>query len=221
MSIIDPTSSSSASWALAKAQAEAQKGASAAPPAPAQDGESQPPRQTIRAAQDSAPARESGEEPALLDKILEQGFQAYAEEIREEKMQELREKILESMGLTEEDLENMPPDQRAAVEKVVANEIMRRLKAQSEFNGGDDAKDKPMQAMEMRGADATGTEVSAAASGFGLSGMPGPNGAAMDEAGVGLGPLLALQEVEDAEKADQDSVWTAPGERGKNGRPEV
>lgn len=219
MSLIDATSSSTATWALAQAKAAVQKGPSATPPA--QNEESQPPRQTIRAAQDSAPTRSEGEEPTAIETIREQGFQAYAEEVREEKMQELREKILASMGFTEEDLEAMPPEQRKAIEKVVANEIIRRLMAQSEFNGGDDDRDKHMQATAARGVDGAGSGAAASASGFGLSTMPGPNGAAMDEAGVGLGPLLALQEVEDGGKADSDGVWRDPGERGKNGRLDV
>lgn len=77
------------------------------------------------------------EEPAwksefrqTLSEILEKGFSAYAGEINEKKLEELREKILEAMGYTEEDLENMPAEQRQQIEKMVALEIQKRLAAE-------------------------------------------------------------------------------------------
>lgn len=41
--------------------------------------------------------------------------------------QRLREDILKKLGLTESDLESMPPDKRAAVEQQIAEEIKRSL----------------------------------------------------------------------------------------------
>ncbi len=77
------------------------------------------------------------EEPAwkdefrqTLSEILDKGFSAYAEEINEKKLEELREKILEAMGYSEEDLENMPAEQRQQIEKLVALEIQKRLSAE-------------------------------------------------------------------------------------------
>lgn len=78
---------------------------------------------------DKEPAWKSEFRQTLTD-ILDKGFGAYAEEIRVEKMEELREKILESMGYNEEDLENMPPEQRQQIEKMVALEIQKRLAAE-------------------------------------------------------------------------------------------
>ncbi|MBS1229783.1 MAG: hypothetical protein H6R17_3060 [Proteobacteria bacterium] len=46
--------------------------------------------------------------------------------------QHLREAILEEMGLTEGDLDAMPPEQRAAVEETIAEKIKERLLAQGE-----------------------------------------------------------------------------------------
>lgn len=64
-----------------------------------------------------------------LDFIREHGFAAYAEKVEEQKKEELREKILSRMGLTEEDLEEMPAEQRADIEKLIAEEIQRRMQA--------------------------------------------------------------------------------------------
>lgn len=62
--------------------------------------------------------------------IMDQGFRAYADNIRVEKLEELREKILEAMGLTEDDLENMPASQRDQIERMVALEVQQRLTAE-------------------------------------------------------------------------------------------
>lgn len=76
-----------------------------------------------------------------LNEIMKVGFGTYTRQIQEEKMEEMRAKILQSMGLTEEDLENMPPEQRQQIEKMVAQEIQERLAAEKalEANGGDQA----------------------------------------------------------------------------------
>jgi len=65
-----------------------------------------------------------------LDEIRDKGFGAYTDEIQAKKMEELREKILASMGLSEADLENMSPEQRNQIEKMVALEIQKRLAAE-------------------------------------------------------------------------------------------
>lgn len=62
--------------------------------------------------------------------ILDQGFRTYTDNIRAEKLEELREKILEAMGLTEEDLENMSASQRQTIERIVAQEMQKRLTAE-------------------------------------------------------------------------------------------
>ncbi len=69
------------------------------------------------------------EQEQLMAEIREKGFLAYAEDIEKKKLEELRKKILESMGLTEDALAKMPVDQRAAIEKAIALEIQRRLEA--------------------------------------------------------------------------------------------
>jgi len=69
-----------------------------------------------------------------VDFIRENGFQAYAEQVRKEKLEEIRAEILEAMGLTEEDLSKMSNDQRRVVEDLIAQEIKQRLAAASALN---------------------------------------------------------------------------------------
>ncbi len=63
--------------------------------------------------------------------LKKDGFTGFFKKLQEEKMKELREKILEEMGLSEEDLSKMPPEQRAAIEKMIAQEIANRMSAES------------------------------------------------------------------------------------------
>lgn len=72
--------------------------------------------------------------------ILDVGFRTYTDNIRAEKLEELREKILEAMGLSEEDLENMPASQRDQIERMVALEIQKRLTAEDALT--DNAEEK-------------------------------------------------------------------------------
>lgn len=81
---------------------------------------------------------ESGLPKTDLDIVREKGFTAYAKEVEERKREELREKILNRMGLSEEDLEKMPAEQRAAIEDLIAQEIQRRMQASAELEN-----DKP------------------------------------------------------------------------------
>ena len=56
-----------------------------------------------------------------------------AEYERKSVAQHLRDAILKEMGLTEEQLDAMPPEQRAAIEQTIAEKIEQRLLAE----GGD------------------------------------------------------------------------------------
>tara|TARA_R110000772_G_scaffold73216_4_gene159733 strand:+ start:29895 stop:30416 length:522 start_codon:yes stop_codon:yes gene_type:complete len=101
------------------------------------------------------------DEPAApqtdLDFIREHGFAAYAEKVEEQKKEELREKILNRMGLTEEDLEKMPAEQRATIEDLIAQEIQRRMQASAELENDKPGVlgDAPDLARDI--ADTTGT----------------------------------------------------------------
>jgi hypothetical protein len=70
------------------------------------------------------------EEPVAGDiaSIKKQGLVAYIMELHAKR---LREEILASMGLTEEDLGKMSPEQRAAIEKAIAEEIQKRMAAEA------------------------------------------------------------------------------------------
>ena len=63
-----------------------------------------------------------------FDRIKEVGLLQYVNEVREEK---LREQILAMMGLTEEALKLMSPEERMDVEKRIAEEIQKRQEAES------------------------------------------------------------------------------------------
>ena len=88
------------------------------------------------------PAKENAHKDDL-DYIREHGMRAYAEEVHKQKIEELREKLLEAMGLSEEALDEMPADQRMAIEEMISQEIQKRLAADSLTNGGSgpDGKD--------------------------------------------------------------------------------
>lgn len=107
---------------------------------------------------DQEPAWKSDFRRTLYD-IRDKGFGAYADEIHAKKMEELREKILASMGLTEGDLENMTPEQRNQIEKMIALEIQQRLAAEGTLDDDKNSKASP--------ADGLADEVRAAPNGLG------------------------------------------------------
>jgi hypothetical protein len=81
--------------------------------------------------------KDDGVPQSDLEFIREKGFAAYAEEVEKRKMEEMREKILAKMGLSEEDLDKMPAEQRAAIEDLIAQEIQRRMQANAEAENSD------------------------------------------------------------------------------------
>ncbi|MBI9090456.1 MAG: hypothetical protein JEZ12_14670 [Desulfobacterium sp.] len=72
------------------------------------------------------------------DTVKGKGYVGYFKELQAKRMEELRKEILDSMGLTEEDLAKMSPEQRAAVEKIVSEEIQKRLAAEAVMEDGND-----------------------------------------------------------------------------------
>lgn len=70
-----------------------------------------------------------------IDFIRNKGIRAYTEDIHRKKQEEMREKILIAMGLTEELLEGMTTDQRQAIEDMIAQKILERMAAESMSNG--------------------------------------------------------------------------------------
>lgn len=78
---------------------------------------------------------QSGENSDDIAVIKGKGLVAY---IMEHHARRIREEILESMGLTEEALGKMPPEQRAAIEKRIAEETRKRMAAEALMQKGND-----------------------------------------------------------------------------------
>ncbi len=83
--------------------------------------------------------------------IREHGMRAYVEEVHKQKIEELREKLLQAMGLTEESLSELPADQRLAIEKMIAHEIEKRMAAESMINGGPERQGQNMKTASVGG----------------------------------------------------------------------
>lgn len=63
--------------------------------------------------------------------IQEHGLKTYAEQLNIQKMEEMRKEILEKMGLTQEDLDAMPSEQRQKIEDMIDAEIAAYLSAEN------------------------------------------------------------------------------------------
>jgi len=62
--------------------------------------------------------------PSVSAKTAAQELEEF---LRKSPIQHMRDAILKEMGLTEEDLKNMPPDKRAAIEDAIADRIKKKL----------------------------------------------------------------------------------------------
>ena len=74
------------------------------------------------------------EENAELAYIREHGFTTYVKEIEERKIEEMRAKMLQSMGLDEEALAEMDGTQRQAIEKAISDAIEQKLNGNAVAN---------------------------------------------------------------------------------------
>lgn len=119
---------------------------------------------------------------SLLEEIREKGLSKYAEELQEKKREELREKILQEMGLSEEALQKMSPEARAQIEKSINEEILKRMTAESRLE-------------RIENGTQSGMDVE-------IGQIFQQIDAKIDAAGVGIGPLLALQEADAAKDGD-------------------
>jgi membrane-associated HD superfamily phosphohydrolase len=73
------------------------------------------------------------EQNSIKNEILEKGFTTYVKDMQQEKLEEeIREKILAALGLSEEDLANLPAKQRAAIEQTIQETIAQEIKAKAE-----------------------------------------------------------------------------------------
>jgi len=132
--------------------------------------------------------------------IREKGFSAYVEDLEKEKLEKMREELLRTLGLTEEDLAEMDPEARNALEARISNEIQKRLAAASLLNaegkdGHEQAVQTALQVLQANGGAMTGATVQTGALSF--------TDAGAGSQGQGRGTLardmvLALQEADDA-----------------------
>jgi len=168
-----------------------------------------PPAQ--RAASSSDTTTADDEPKSAYDKIVEAGFSQFVADLEEEKLKKLREKILAGMGLTEEDLAKMTTEQRDVIEKMIAEEIKRRIEGGAVLNG--DSKDGKLMPEQNSGS------LNPVGGGMGL-GTAENAGATTKGANLsmGLGPLLALQEIDqgDAHTAFTDGLEKV-GKKGPYG----
>ncbi len=79
---------------------------------------------------------------ADLAAIEKNGFSAYVRNLEKEKIEKIRKDILDRMGLTESDLAKLPPEQRAMIEDMIAQEIKARLPASSMKNNDNSGENK-------------------------------------------------------------------------------
>ena len=125
---------------------------------------------------------------SAIERIREIGMSAYAEEIKAQKIEEMKEELrkllLGEMNLTEEKLDKMPPKQRAAIEKIIEDEIQKRLAAMGDIEDDDGKKRGILGHRTDQNPDVVELK----------SDVVIRNG----EFGAGIGVLLALQEAETA-----------------------
>lgn len=126
------------------------------------------------------------------EKIVEVGFSQFVADIEAEKLKELREKILQAMGLNEESLAKMPAEQRGQIEKMIAEEIARRIQGGAVMNGA------PNEDKIAPGQEASGANEARPSAAMGKR-VDGGTSTKSTDITQGLGPLLALQEIQENE----------------------
>jgi len=156
------------------------------------------------------------EEPTLIERIREKGFVAFVDDLQEEKLKELRKKILESMGYSQEDLSAMSPEQRAQVEKIVDNEIIKRMAASAALKTqGKDQSQHTVGIVHKAELSVRTTTVSMQATTI----QSGVQGGGLLQGQMGLGPLLAHQEIAEDRKPETERQTENIG--GKKDRTEL
>lgn len=154
---------------------------------------SEPPATSAQNGADSREETAADDAPkTAFEKIVDVGFSQFVADLEEEKLKKLREKILNAMGLSEEMLAEMTHEQRSVIEKMIAEEIKRRIEGGAVMNGA--ANDKKVVPDHDTGS------LKPVGGGMAL-GQAVNDGSATKgaELSTGLGPLLALQEIKDKE----------------------
>ncbi len=84
--------------------------------------------------QASASVKPSEVEDTKSKTTAEQAKEAFAEYMEKTPIEHWREKILEEMGLTEESLAALPPEEAAQIEEVVQQKIEQQMKQNAGLN---------------------------------------------------------------------------------------
>lgn len=181
------------------------------PPEPTDETASPPPTTQQNAADSGTDSTDADAPKTNYEKIVEVGFSQFVADLEEEKLKKLREKILGAMGLSEEALAKMSPDQREVIEKMIAAEIKRRIEGGAVMNGS------PNEDKIAPGQDPGGENL--ASGGMSIGNVV--DGGTLTKGGdisQGLGPLLALQDINesDAQTAFSDGLEKV-GKKGPYG----
>jgi len=88
---------------------------------------------------------ENKEKNADIAYIKEHGFTTYVKELEERKIEEMRRKILQSMGIDEESLAKMGATERQAIEKAIADAIEEKLNGASLANKQNNDDETPSE----------------------------------------------------------------------------
>ncbi|WP_417796124.1 hypothetical protein [Terasakiella pusilla] len=69
----------------------------------------------------------------VKSEILEKGFKKYVGDMQQEKLEEeIRNKILQALGLSEEQYMQLPAEQRASIEQAVQEAMQKEMQARAE-----------------------------------------------------------------------------------------
>jgi len=83
------------------------------------------------------------EQNKIKSEIMEKGFGQYISDMQQEKLEEeIREKILAALGLTEEQFKQLPAEQRAAIEESIQAGIRAEMEARMGQENAENKKDK-------------------------------------------------------------------------------
>ncbi|WP_417840897.1 hypothetical protein [Terasakiella sp.] len=86
------------------------------------------------------------EQNQIKNQIMDEGFGKYVSDIQQQKLEEkIRDKVLAAMGLTEEQFNALPAEQRSAIEQAIQETIQKEMMARAEEN----AKGKANQAVSV------------------------------------------------------------------------
>ena len=88
---------------------------------------------------------EDKEKNADIAYIKEHGFTTYVKELEERKIEEMRRKILQSMGLDEESVAKMNATDRQAIEKSISDAIEQKLNGATLANKQNDGDETPSE----------------------------------------------------------------------------